>query len=349
MSERNSITVRMDLTCNMHYSAFYVYALKQLYGDSATFEFGYFADLEKSTRCFRFVIAEGDKELKCAVDFHDSREVEISVLKWSNVYGKINLHIDLSKFYSGENVISHEDWAKVKSMPPSFGIRAFSLAYTLLQILSLIKSQGLRNISSLKLNVLNLVRMYIKRLPIEDYGYSESERGYVFLMATIWHESTAFINISRYNFIRACKEESSIRFEGGLVDVGYSCDYISDIDAYKVPQGKISLNTYLKKLRRSNFVFNGPSVLHCHGWKLGEYLCMGKAILSTPLSNLLPHPLVHGENIHFVEDNFESIKEGVRYLNENPDYVLHLEKGALQYWKTYGAPNVAITNLINHS
>ena len=55
-------------------------------------------------------------------------------------------------------------------------------------------------------------------------------------------------------------------------------------------------------------------------WDLGEYLALGKAIISTPLFNDLPAPLTHGINIHFVENDVDSIKEAVSYIIANPDY-----------------------------
>jgi glycosyltransferase involved in cell wall biosynthesis len=189
--------------------------------------------------------------------------------------------------------------------------------------------------------------MYIKRLSIYNYSHLPFEKNYVFLIASIWHKTTAYVNLDRANFIRACKMNSNIQFEGGLIDIGYECDYIKDLDELKIGNVKVKLSEYIQKTQKSNFVFNTPSVGRCHGWKLAEYLCMGKAIISTPLSNNLPFPLVHGKNIHFVEENLESIKAAIDYLLKNHDYVKQLEKGALEYWNDFGAPQKVIQNIIS--
>jgi glycosyltransferase involved in cell wall biosynthesis len=89
-------------------------------------------------------------------------------------------------------------------------------------------------------------------------------------------------------------------------------------------------------------VFNTPSFWDYHGWKLGEYLALGKCIVSTKLSNDLPYPLEHGVNIYFVENSEESMREAVEYILTHPDYRHKLEKGAREYWETYGTPEASL-------
>ena len=99
---------------------------------------------------------------------------------------------------------------------------------------------------------------------------------------------------------------------------------------------------WIEKTKRSALVFNTPAFWDCHGWKLGEYLALGKCIVSTKLSNDLPHPLEHGVNIHFVEKSEESMCEAVEYILTHPDYRHKLEKGAREYWETYGTPEASL-------
>lgn len=65
-------------------------------------------------------------------------------------------------------------------------------------------------------------------------------------------------------------------------------------------------------------------------------MALGKAIVSLPLVNDLPEPLVHGENIHFVENNVKAIKEAILKIKNDDDYRAKLEKGAREYWEKYG-------------
>ena len=100
--------------------------------------------------------------------------------------------------------------------------------------------------------------------------------------------------------------------------------------------------TWLQKTQQSALVFNTPAFWDCHGWKLGEYLALGKAIISTPLSNDLPVPLTHGVNIHFVEDDIDSMRAAIQYIIGNPDYKERLEQGASAYWASYGTPEKSL-------
>ena len=62
----------------------------------------------------------------------------------------------------------------------------------------------------------------------------------------------------------------------------------------------VCMTEWMHKTKMSEVVFNTPAFWECHGWKLGEYLALGKAIISTPLSNDLPYPLEHGKNIYMI-------------------------------------------------
>ena len=71
-------------------------------------------------------------------------------------------------------------------------------------------------------------------------------------------------------------------------------------------------------------------------------MALGKCIVSTKLSNDLPHPLEHGKNIHFVEDTQESMREAIEYILVHPEYRHKLEQGAREYWEKYGTPEASL-------
>ena len=54
----------------------------------------------------------------------------------------------------------------------------------------------------------------------------------------------------------------------------------------------MSVTISCERTARSAVVFNCPAVHGCLGWKLGEYLTLRKAIISTDLGRRLPAPLV---------------------------------------------------------
>lgn len=185
-----------------------------------------------------------------------------------------------------------------------------------------------------------------------DLQPETSRNDYIFFCSTLWYNdewnrNDATVNARRASFIRACKEIDGICFEGGFVALGKrsSTDLFSDC----LSSTSYPYQTWLQKTKESALVFNTPAFWDCHGWKLGEYLALGKAIISTPLSNDLPAPLTHGVNIHFVENDKESMKEAIRFIMAHPEYKEKLEQGAKGYWDKYGTPVKSLDLLGIHS
>ena len=78
-----------------------------------------------------------------------------------------------------------------------------------------------------------------------------------------------------------------------------------------------------------------------------NYLCMGKAIISTPLINMFPVPVEHGEHIYFV-NNKQEIEKAVAFLLENKDVRQHLERNAKLYYDKYASPVKVIEHIVQH-
>lgn len=156
----------------------------------------------------------------------------------------------------------------------------------------------------------------------------------------------------RGEFLKACKK-AGIEIEGGLFYINSDVvlkempDYPKYKKEYKnfIYEDRLSIDDYIKKTKESILVFNTPSVCECHGWKLAEYLCMGKAIISTPLTRELPEDLVHGENIHFVQ-RIEDIYNAVVKIKTDDTYRRKLECGARAYYEKWLAPEIVIKRLI---
>ena len=153
--------------------------------------------------------------------------------------------------------------------------------------------------------------------------------------------------------MKVCKSLNWLNFEGGFVPHNKRNEkngYSSSIDSFAdcIYGKKIPITEYINKIKASFAVFNMPAVVSCHGWKLAEYLALGKAIISLPLVNDLPEPLIHGVNIHFVENNKESIVAALEKLHTDTEYRKKLEKGAREYWERWGTPESVIRQIISN-
>ena len=333
------IKVTVSPLNNILYSSFYIYALWEVFGhkfvrfDSLPFQC--LPVSSQKSRGLLFTVEQPDlPEKKFFINGNDSYQIDESIYEWCDVYASVNANYEKTP---GKD--------KLRSLVPSFAIRTGENADILLTALSnafhYLRVCGTKKCKTFLGNYKRL----LKRPYYTDLTPEPSSADYVFFCSTLWYNdeynrNDFNVNARRANFIRACKSIDSIRFEGGFVaqEGRSSTELFSDC----LSETAYPYNVWLEKTKRSALVFNTPAFWDCHGWKLGEYLALGKAIISTSLSNDLPAPLIHGVNIHFVDNNINSIKEAVSFIIDNPGYKERLEKGARQYWETYGAPQKSL-------
>lgn len=332
--------------CKINYASFYIVGIHGIFSlDNIKYGFRYFRQFPDTSRCLTFtLIAKDQTPINFAIDFHDDRLCDLAVLEWCHHYAKINLHDTtmVNLMEQGQEFFDRNK-TKIFSITPGFGVRCFSAFETANFILKLLLSGR----SGVRENILDTLRAYVKRRPLSLYQKSNSFSDYIFFIATIWDKATDYINLQRAKFIRACKNLSEVKFEGGFVDVGYDASYIEDLEELMYKDRKIPLDEFIDKTKRSSLVFNNPSVAYCHGWKLGEYLAMAKAIISVPLSNQLPVPLKHRANIFFVEDSEASIQSAIEEIIGNDKLRHTLEHGAKDYWERVAKPEAVISYILS--
>lgn len=326
--------VIIDPLVNVYYAGFYIKGLLDKFGKkNVIFKSVPFENIKNRGDNFNFIISCNGTDKKYSIHIDDPYDIKIDAYDWCDVYGNVNANFEKTPI---------EYHAKLISLVPSFGIRVWNFPQTLYYCFT-----NLGKINS-KVNIRKFIGKYRRqfelRLPLDSYqAYKQQEVNinYIFHLSTLWHsdewsKNDEGVNRTRANFIRVCKSIGNVNFEGGLsFKKGSSFTLFNDV----IYKGTMSLSEYLLKTKQSLFVFNTAAFWSCHGWKLGEFLALGKAIISTPLSNDLPEPLVHGENIHFIaNDSEEEIRKAVVYIINNAEYRMHLESGAQDYWNNYGTP-----------
>lgn len=327
--ETEKLKVIIDKKCDIVYASFYILGLRDLYGAKNV----RFEDLAlNANTCDNlcFVIQKENQEKRYAISLSDGYQIAEKLYSWSDVYGSVNANFSKTP---------QEFHDKLVPLCPSFGVRIWNMPQTVFH--------ALKNVSVAKVSTRKFFGKYkrqLERMTYDDYlspYLLNRDDNYIFFLSTLWYSdewnrNDEGVNARRSSFIRASREVDEVVFEGGLVSQGKgrsSEELFSDClcDA-------VSLKEWMDKTKQSALVFNTPAFWDCHGWKLGEYLAMGKCIVSTPLSNDLPEALEHGKNIHYVENNQDAMREAVRYIIKNPDYRMKLEQGTRAYWEKYGSP-----------
>ena len=347
--------VIIDPRSNYSYGSFYVFGLEELVGKSnISYNIKPFAQLGDLGNDMRFVICDNGVETKFFVHTNDSYQVHQEDYNWCDVYGCVNANF----LHYPQDV-----YPKLISLVPSFAIRKdLSLVKCIIEAFSLFfstynyvlnRQEWNKNAQQLECNKWRNIKHYFSRrvrnwkdrLPLSAYDNSmNSKDDYVFFLSTLWYsdvwnKNDEGVNLRRAYFIRVCKKILGNKFEGGLLgDSSSSNELFLDVLCHH----RESFSSWITKTKESALVFNTPAFWDCHGWKLGEYLALGKCIVSTQLSNDLPYPLEHGVNIHFVENTEESMREAIEYILSHPEYRHKLEQGAKDYWNKYGTPEASL-------
>lgn len=330
--------VIVDSVDDILYMSFYIYGLEMLVGrNNVLYSSESFDNLSidaRHTKSIRFVVDTIGEQKNYVIHCDDFYQINEELYNWCDVYGSVNANFAKTPEKYQEKLVA---------LCPSFGIRCWNLPQTVLQAIRNVPRDG----TSVR-KFFGKHKRLLMRPKYSEYFNREMEADdshYVFFLSTLWYndewnKNDEGVNGRRANFIRACKELECVDFEGGLVSQGKgrsSEELFSDC----LCEG-VSMKEWMEKTKRSAVVFNTPAFWDCHGWKLGEYLAMGKCIVSTPLSNDLPAPLEHGKNIHFVENTQESMREAVTYIISHPEYRKKLEQGARDYWEQYGTPTASL-------
>ncbi|MCL6260783.1 glycosyltransferase [Aquiflexum sp. TKW24L] len=329
------------------FSTFYIQGIIDEFGKQhVSFSNKYFKELDRTKGAFNcylalVVVSPNKISKRIIIDFQDKSVVVEEAYKWADIYAKININ---------DKLVKSDLEKKMVSIPPGFGIKLWDKPNAIYHSLTnFIKSRSATHLSW-KRFFLNY-RSQNLRGSLNDYLTPKHEneisdtKPYIFLIGRLWNSFNSIeqTNLMRKKFIEACLN-GDYNFEGGFLAKKHHPEY----EEYKhlcflKPYSTIE---YINKTKASAIVFNTPTVHNCHGWKLGEFLAMGKAIISMPLSNILPEDLVHGKNIHFIS-SIDEVESAVHHLLEDPEYRAKLEKGAKEYYEKFVAPNKVIQRIFH--
>jgi hypothetical protein len=352
---------RIDLypAFNPMYYAYFVDGLYRLFGRRSVHLTT--RDFPKFTHnCLAFRITASGRTRKIFIHASDDPAIPADALDWCDTLGKVNLDTgSLPEHVRG----------KVVSLGPIFPFRVWnggaalsSSVQTLMMARSRLKSYqpdlpaSYPRFGSLPLSALMHLRQYwrigFQRLALDKYTPGTSSRHYIFFSSAVWPEvhrnpdyadANRVANRARADFIRACRSLPEMHFDGGIFMR----------TRYKVPgyeamaHSEESHEDYIRKTQASCAVFNAPSVKWCHSWKLGEYLALGKAIISLQLVRAVPAPLEHGVHIHYVGNSLEEMRAAVSTISNDDEYRRHLERNARQYHDRYLSPPAMMQRLLD--
>ena len=347
----SKMEIIIDPRLKYNYASWYLLGIYRIFGkqnvrfDVKPFHDLCYRDIHDYNSGFAFVAVDDGMQTKVFVDTEDVAKVFEDRYAWCDVYGMVNPTREQAQNYS-----------KLLPVGPECGITLGSKFSTVIQCLRMYA----KSFGKTKIPFSNYLRDYlytnIRRRPLSLYEKMASiRRDYIFHASTLWYNRFAATDTNMYRgeFLKAC-QKAGLKIEGGLFYVKGEApvrempDYPKYQEIYRdfIYDKRLSMDDYILKTKESVMVFNTPSVCECHGWKLAEYLCMGKAIISTPLTREMPgEGLIHGVNVHFVK-TLEEIYDAVVKINTDEGYRKKLEKGAREYYEKWLAPEKVITRIL---
>ena len=336
----------IDPRCRINYTSYYIEGLRSLFG-SSIIEFGCIPEIGDAAGSDMAVkVVTVDDEKRIFFDCLDGNSINEAMYKWADSYGKVNLLPD----------DSHRD--KIVSMGPSFAVSLWNPISTIYRgfkyYLIIRCEKGGKFKRSLKSFMHDYLYMIFRR---KKYSYyhrftEEEQKGYFFSLNTLWWGGLSINTTNRHrgDFMRLCKQFMDT-FEGGFYYVAVaekeSKEYANNLQTLKgmIYKKRLSMSEYDKRNRKSWFVFNTPSVIGCHGWKLGENLCEGKAIVSTPLNNMMPGNFENG--VHYIEVKSPlEMEEAIVRLRDDADLVEQLKRNAFNYFNQWVSPEASVKRVL---
>ena len=309
------------------YYEFYLRGLIEYYGEgSVTFSYD-----KEFTDLIRF--SNG----KFAKDFFyytvDNKSVLISAEDWTDVNEELYNCVDA---YAKVNLtqLVLDQYPKLFPIGPGFGIRYHSLFGYSRHVLRLYSKAGIKN----PYNRVFLVQSLKRSFPAVYEEEVDVKSNYIFYINYPWNKHTA-ITEGRRSIIQKLKqlaERGEIEFEGGF-SIGRmrgAHKGFEDTSATKT----YNHGSYIHHLKQSTIAINTPAVHNCLGWKLGEYLALGKVILSTPIDRVLPGDFRKGVHFHEFTDVNADFESSVKLLLHDREYARDLAHHAKTYYDNYLKP-----------
>jgi hypothetical protein len=151
---------------------------------------------------------------------------------------------------------------------------------------------------------------------------------------------TENVNNSRIALIRELKQVLGKGFVGGLQNTAYARKKAPDLIS-TMPTAR---RDYIELVRNSAIVISTSGLLKSNGWKLGEYVALGKAIISEPISTKLPGDFAAPKN-YLKYDSVSECLDNINTLISSPEKIVLMEQENRQYYENFLEPSVQVLNI----
>lgn len=156
-------------------------------------------------------------------------------------------------------------------------------------------------------------RSFVKFSDYDEFQGIQPIQDRIFFIASLYPDGSGDkeeVNMRRIDLVRKLRSAYGPHYYGGIVKSPFAQLRCPDL----IFKEYLPHRRYLQECKRSDICIysNGPN--HCVSWKLGEYIWLGKPIVSeklwvqfTPAFNVAHH-LVESESLDEIVDNIETLR-----------------------------------------
>lgn len=243
----------------------------------------------------------------------------------------------LCDVYFATNKLKNNSGYQAPKIVPLFPHYPINIIFTYLKLfhINLLKKNRFKD-------VLKELYTQFTRPLYTSYSFSYSFTNYVFFSSRIWKKEEE-ANAIRASYIRFCKADQRIQFEGGLMarqdgdNFNYN-DILNDV--------KYSPKKFSELSAKSLVAFNNPAVLDAVSWRLAEYLNQGLFVISLPFKIDLPVAFTNKGNICFI-DSVDELAEVFDAIYNDKEYHKKICTQAKSYFETYCTPEQQCQFILN--
>lgn len=288
----------------------------------------------------------------------DERLCFIDLLDGSEVDGKVLSEVDF--YFKRTMVKEYEEHGKI--YPYGLNYEVYEDAPYFFEIKRLLKlnlssKRGIKSKVSTILDAMGIT--YLPRVKQFEYGSVNASPNSqkVIFMARTWDPEEAgailslqekedrhLINEERAKIIRTLRKELGPIFLGGFTETAHSSSKYKDCLLENSSLSKKS--AYLDLVRKTPICIATTGLHGSLGWKLGEYVALGRAIISEQNSIIIPNGFAEGRN-YLSYSNSENCLAKVNYLLANPIAVEQMMIRNENYYLRYLKPEKLIGKLLS--
>jgi hypothetical protein len=176
---------------------------------------------------------------------------------------------------------------------------------------------------------------------------SHAVEAVVFFQGRVWEgtrhgrDIEAEVNQPRVELVRALQKELGTKFVGGLTPNEYACRKFPDL----VSKVSARREEFIRAAKHALVGIASQPCISTGSFKLAEYLAASKCIVSPPMTNRLPAPLIDGVNFLGYLKPLECVEQCVRLL-ENRGFAEDMRCDNWEYYRREVEPAAHVYKLL---